>query len=190
MTKSELRSIYVGKRRALSTEEHAENSARISNRFFSQSILTSVRKVHCFISMPHVLEVDTSPIFRRLWLDFPEIETFVPRVDDQTGKIESVAYSVATSLTQSRWKIEEPSGPDVVDANVLDLVIVPLLCFDVRGQRVGYGKGFYDRFLSECRPDCVRAGLSFFPPIERIDDTHEDDVPLDLCITPDETYQF
>jgi 5-formyltetrahydrofolate cyclo-ligase len=69
-------------------------------------------------------------------------------------------------------------------------VIVPLLCFDRRGHRVGYGKGFYDRYLQKCRPDCIKAGLSFFDPVDLIDDTYADDIPLDICVTPSETFRF
>ena len=69
-------------------------------------------------------------------------------------------------------------------------MIVPLLCFDARGHRVGYGKGYYDRFLQKCRPDCIKAGLSFFPPVKKIDDIHVADVQLDLVVTPNETFYF
>ena len=70
------------------------------------------------------------------------------------------------------------------------MVILPLLAFDQQGYRVGYGKGFYDKFLSGCREDCLKVGFSYFEPIETIDDCNEFDVPLDLCITPQNVYVF
>jgi 5-formyltetrahydrofolate cyclo-ligase len=72
----------------------------------------------------------------------------------------------------------------MIDAATIDLVIVPLVCVDKSGHRVGYGKGFYDRFLKQVRTDCVKVGLSYFEPVERIDDVHEGDVRLDFVITP------
>ena len=70
------------------------------------------------------------------------------------------------------------------------MVLVPLLAFDSKGYRVGYGKGFYDRFLKQCRNDCVKIGLSYFEPIDAINDAGEFDVPLDFCITPQKAYVF
>jgi len=69
-------------------------------------------------------------------------------------------------------------------------VLVPLLSFDKKGFRVGYGKGFYDRFLMQCKSDCIKIGLSYFDPIDVIDDADEFDVPLDFCITPQKVYVF
>lgn len=190
MIKSQLRAIYVEKRKGLSPSEHSDLSGGIVENLFREIDLARVRNLHCFISMHHLGEVETRAIFKRLWREFPDIVTFAPRVNDRAREIESVRFSPATILKQSSWKIPEPADGEIVEPEVLDLVIVPLLCFDERGHRVGYGKGYYDRFLQKCRPDCIRAGLSFFPPVEMIEDTHEDDALLDLCITPNETYRW
>ena len=74
--------------------------------------------------------------------------------------------------------------------NKIEVVFVPLLGYDLKGNRVGYGKGFYDRFLSECKPETLKIGLSFFEPEELITDVFVEDVKLDYCVTPKETYQF
>ena len=70
------------------------------------------------------------------------------------------------------------------------MVLVPLLCFDRSGHRVGYGKGYYDRFLRKCRADCKKIGLSMFDPVDEITDAGESDVRLDLVITPTATVSF
>ena len=67
------------------------------------------------------------------------------------------------------------------------LVLVPGVCFDQTGHRVGYGKGFYDRFLKTCRPGCLKVGLSYFEPVDPIDDVHDGDVRLDFIVTPELT---
>jgi 5-formyltetrahydrofolate cyclo-ligase len=67
---------------------------------------------------------------------------------------------------------------------------VPLLAYDKHGNRVGYGKGFYDNFLSKCKPETIKIGLSFFPPEDKIDDVSENDVNLDFCVTPEGIISF
>jgi len=190
MTKSELRSIYREKRRVVTSAEHAGKSNAIIERFFHEFDLTAVLKLHCFISMRNAGEIDTRPIFERLWIGHPAIETFAPRIDETTGELEAVKFTSTSALKPNKWNIDEPADGETSDPGTIDLVVVPLLCFDERGHRAGYGKGFYDRFLKECRPDCLRAGLSFFPPVELIEDVHAGDIALDVCITPDETYRF
>ena len=77
-------------------------------------------------------------------------------------------FDSTTKLTVNRWHILEPTGNETVEIGKLDAVLVPLLCFDERGFRVGYGKGFYDKFLKNCRRDCLKIGLSYFTPVEEI----------------------
>ena len=188
MTKSELRKLYLEKRIALSPEESAAKSLQIAARFFENFNLSSIKYIHCFISAEKFNEVDTKPIFQRLWSDFPQIQTVVPRVDRRTGKLESLKYGTDVELVHNRWQIGEPAHNECVEAAEIDMVLVPLVCFDRHGHRVGYGKGFYDRFLSECREDCLKIGLSFFEPVERIDDSHAGDVRLDFGITPNDVF--
>jgi 5-formyltetrahydrofolate cyclo-ligase len=71
-----------------------------------------------------------------------------------------------------------------VPVSKIDVVFVPLLAFDKNGNRVGYGKGFYDNFLAKCREDVIKIGLSFFEPEEIIDDVFKTDIRLDYCVTP------
>ena len=162
----------------------------IVNSLFQTIDLSRVDVFHCFISIERFGEIDTGPIFERLWNEHPSVRTVVPRIDRATGELESVRYGPDVELRFDRWQIGEPTHDDTVAPEEVDIVIVPLLCFDVTGHRVGYGKGYYDRFLSRCRADCQKIGLSMFSPVESITDAHEGDVKLDLCITPDEIYRF
>jgi len=77
-----------------------------------------------------------------------------------------------------------------VSESEIDLIFVPLLAFDETGNRVGYGKGFYDKFLTKCRPDAIKVGLSYFEAIDRISDSEQFDIPLNYCITPQRIYEF
>lgn len=189
MTKGELRKLYLEKRSTLSAADVSDASRRIADRFFESVDLSGVRTLHCFISIPKFNEVDTSVIFERVWRDYPDTDTVAPRTDLASGAIDSVVFSLETVWNENSWGIREPADGDVVDPADIDLVVVPLLCFDGRLHRVGYGKGMYDKFLARCRPDCAKVGLSIFPPADTIDDISESDVALDLVITPDAAFR-
>jgi 5-formyltetrahydrofolate cyclo-ligase len=189
MTKSELRKIYLQKMRSFSPDERAAKSRAIADLSLQMLPLDRSKVVHCFIAIDKFNEIDTAFIFRRLWNEFPRILTVVPRVDMETGEILSLKFTPDTELVKNIWGIDEPGHDEYIKADEVDIVIVPLLCFDRRLHRVGYGKGFYDRFLKQCRPDCRKVGLSYFSPVERIDDIYEGDIALDMCITPDGVFE-
>ncbi len=190
MTKSELRQIYLDKRSALTPGDRDEASRRIADRFFETCDLSAVKTLHCFVPIEKFNEIDTSLIYKRVWNDHLEIQVTAPRLDRVIGQILSVVFAPETELIGNTWGISEPAGTESVEASEIDIVIVPLLCFDEVGHRVGYGKGYYDKFLSRCREDCLKVGLSYFPPVPRIDDVNEYDVPLDYCLSPNQTHRF
>lgn len=186
VTKSELRKLYLEKQKALSTEERTAKSRRIAERVFENIDLGGARTLHCFIPIEKFNEIDTMPIFERLWREFPRVQTVVPRVDLESGEMRSLKFASETELVKNAWEIYEPAHHESVEpAGEIDMVLVPLLCIDRHGHRVGYGKGFYDRFLGKCSPGCFKIGLSYFAPVDAIEDVHTGDVSLDLCVTPD-----
>ena len=85
---------------------------------------------------------------------------------------------------------KEPYNNIFNDPEEIDLILVPLLAFDTYGYRVGYGKGYYDKFLKECREDLVKIGFSYFDPVDVIDDINAFDVKLTYCITPNANFTF
>ena len=184
MIKSELRQLYLSKQKTISREDRVSMSERIAFQFSSNFDLTGVRNLHCFIPIEKFNEVNTRPIFELLWRDHPQVVTLVPRVDFQSNGLISLKFTPETELVRNTWEIDEPSHNEFVEPEQIDMVLVPGLCFDQEGHRVGYGKGFYDRFLKTCREDCVTIGLSHFEPVEKIDDVHEGDVRLDAVVTP------
>ncbi len=190
MFKAELRKEYLKRRSELLSEFADRSSRKIADRFFATFELRRIRTVHIFVSIPKFNEVDTSLIIGRLWRDHPEIRTVAPKMRSGTGELEHIAFSSRTLMVENSWGISEPSIGDQVEPSDLDLVVVPLLCFDRSGYRTGYGKGLYDRFLAKCRPVCLKIGVNQFGPIDRIDDVAEHDIRLDACLTPEETYRF
>lgn len=188
MTKAELRRIYLAKQKDISPADRMRLSREIAERFFAQFDLSSINFLHCFIPIEKFNEIDTTPIFQKLWTEFPRIKTLVPRVNFETGSMEGVTYSAGTELIQNKWGIGEPAAGELFSEEVVDLVLVPGIAFDADCHRVGYGKGFYDRFLRNCRSDCVKVGASYFPPVASIMDIAEHDVRLDHCLTPGGVY--
>src|SRR5690606_3114667 len=121
-----------------------EFESEITRRLLEEVWPAPESRVHCYISVAGRGEVSTDGIFRLLWERRPDVKTYAPRSDLAAGSIESVEYGVDTRLEMNRWKIAEPVGDKTVEPEEIDLVIVPLICFDRTGHRVGYGKGFYD----------------------------------------------
>jgi len=190
MSKNELRKIYLAKRKALSDVERVRQSQEIAERFFERFSLEEIRVLHVFLTIERNREIETGFIYKRVWKDFPHIEIVVPRVNAQTMTLEHLKFGADTKLEKNTWNIFEPAESESIEIQNIDAVLVPLLCFDERGFRVGYGKGFYDKFLSECRADCLKIGLSYFAPIKEIPDAQSFDVKLDFCVTPNKIFEL
>jgi 5-formyltetrahydrofolate cyclo-ligase len=118
------------------------------------------------------------------------IRTAAPRCDPATGGVTSHVLTPSSELALNRWGIPEPTAAEIVPERELDWILVPLLCFDRRGHRVGYGKGFYDRFLASCRADARKVGVSLLPPADCIGDVNQFDVPLDFCLEGGVVWKF
>ncbi|MGB4398265.1 MAG: 5-formyltetrahydrofolate cyclo-ligase [Daejeonella sp.] len=147
--------------------------------------------VHIFLPIRKHNEIDTFSLLNYFKLQHPKLTIVIPRTDFTNLSITNILYDHEyTILGRNKYDIPEPIHGKVVPNEEIDIVFVPLLGFDQKGNRVGYGKGFYDRFLSECRPDVGKIGMSFFEPIDEISDVNEFDIPLDLCITPEKTWNF
>ena len=126
------------------------------------------------------------------YLEFqnPELIICYPKSDFKDRSMQSVQTNDDTRFRKNHYDLYEPEDGVVVNAAGVDMIFVPLLSFDKKGFRVGYGKGFYDRYLSHCRSECLKIGFSYFEPLDTIDDTNVFDVPLNLCVTPTTVYVF
>jgi 5-formyltetrahydrofolate cyclo-ligase len=184
MTKSELRAQFLSGRKAISPDDLAETSRLIAARFFERHDLDLITCLHCFLPIEKFNEIDTRLIIGKVWRDHPRVQLVVPRTDLKTGDMLSLKFGPDTVLGKNVWGIDEPTHNEFVEPESIDMVLVPGLCFDRDRHRVGYGKGYYDQFLKKCRPDCLKIGLSYFEPVEKIDDVHDGDVQLDFVITP------
>jgi len=188
MTKAELRKLYLQERLALTEADCLSYSRQICEQFFFSFDISFFKIIHLYLPIEKNKEPDTWLILDRIRREFPNTRISVPRV--KNNQLENFFFEGLHQLEKNSWGIQEPKQGVPTLTEKIDLVIVPLLAFDQAGHRVGYGKGFYDRFLKECRPDCKKVGLSFFEPVEKITDSEEHDVALTHCITPTQIYQF
>ncbi|PIF43349.1 5-formyltetrahydrofolate cyclo-ligase [Chryseobacterium sp. 52] len=186
MKKSELRNIYIQKRKALSQDEALSLSQKIFDYFMTCFQPVSGQKVHVFIPIEKFNEINTG-IFIDAFLG-KEIRVFVPKIVE--GHLISVEINKDTEFETSRWGISEPVSNEDSETHHFDYVITPLLYCDHKGNRVGYGKGFYDEFFQSISRASKKIGVNYFSPDEQIDDVWENDIPLDYLVTPTEVLSF
>ena len=198
MTKSALRQQFLSRRRALTADDVAHRSASIAQQVFQlmQPIdrlsTPGAGVIHIFLPIVRQNEVNTWAIIHRFWREYPMVRIATSITNLASSQLTHYLLTPETKLVENRWGIPEPQ-PDEhfrVDNSQIDTVLIPLLVFDRRGHRVGYGKGYYDRFLANDVPHSRKIGLSLFDPVDKIDDVEHTDVRLESCITPDRLYIF
>lgn len=186
MLKKELRLDYLRLRNQFTEEGLAEASRRIAQNCLQLPLWDSA-VYHLYLSAVGKREVDTSFLLALLREKGKKIA--VPKMG-AAGSLSHFLLAENTRLVTNSWGIPEPSGGNTLTPDAIDVVFVPLLAFDNAGNRVGYGGGYYDRFLKACRQDVVTVGLSFFGPVPEISDVHPGDVPLSYVVTPERVYAF
>ncbi|WP_343564855.1 5-formyltetrahydrofolate cyclo-ligase [Sphingobacterium sp.] len=188
-SKKELRQEFKLKRCQLSGEEE-ERLNRDLLLQFQKIDLTAVKFMHVFLPIEKYHEPNTYSIINYVKEFFPKVVLVVSRSNFADYSMQHYILDEQTVFETNEWGIPEPISGTEVLPTAIDFILVPLLVFDVDGHRVGYGKGFYDRFFALCAPEIQRVGLSFFNPIERIADRNEHDVRLTQAITPNRIYSF
>ena len=187
MTKAETRQYYLNKRKQFSPQE-TENKQRGLLNHFTTFDLSPFTVVHLFISIKKKLEPNTHPIMEHLFSMGKTVVT--SQSDFKTKQMTHRTVSPNSLLQTNRYGIPEPIKGTLVPPSAIDLVFVPLLGYDVKGQRVGYGHGFYDRFLTKCAQHAVFIGLSYFPPGPKIIDSEPTDIRLNYCIHSEGIIRF
>lgn len=189
MKKRELRKIFGDKRKALTVSEIEKNNDLILLRF-QKIALPFIDVVHSYIASEYLREPDTSLILRYLEFKNLQLKIAAPKIDVETLRMTHYHIKSYDQLQKNIYGIEEPVSGDMILAEDIDLALIPLLAFDRSGHRVGYGKGYYDRFLADCRKDILKIGISFFEPVELIEDSDAHDITLDFCVTPLSIYEW
>lgn len=194
LPKAALRRAALARRQALAPAELAQRSDELCKNLFQYFPVAGWRWLHVFLPLARQHEPDTWGIIRRIWAEGLAVRLAAPVVQADGHSLKHYELTPATPLVENRWGIPEP-GPTAaadVEPAAFDAVLVPLLAVDEAGHRVGYGGGFYDRFLAQCSSHAQFIGLNLLDeaPVQRIADVLPTDVPLHACLTPGGRWQF
>ncbi len=182
-----LRDKYRKLRQSLTIDEMDGKSLSIANLALKLPVWDR-QYYHVFLPILRQNEVNTEYILHLL--AGKDKDVVISKSDFSTREMTHYLLTDSTTIRTNTYGIPEPENGIEVPVEKIDVVFVPLLAYDKAGNRVGYGKGFYDRFLSKCSPDTVKIGVSFFGPETACEDVLESDIKLDYCITPDQVYRF
>lgn len=187
MDKKQLRQKYKLLRQTLQENEIEEKSLALANQLLQLECWDKTT-YHIFLPIVSQKEVNTEYVLQILAGKDKNI--VVSKADFETREMTHFLLTDATKFKNNEYHIPEPVDGIEVPSNKIDVVFVPLLAYDEKGNRVGYGKGFYDKFLATCRPDCIKIGVSFFTPETSIELIDLLDVKLNFCVTPEAIYRF
>ncbi len=189
MIKSEIRNLYKEKRFQLTESERGKLDDLMLIQF-QQVELPFVNSLLSYWPIEENNEPNTHLFTEFLKFRNPELKVCYPVSDFESMSMRAVATDIDTPFEKTKLNIYEPHQGDFILPESIDIIFVPLIAFDKNGYRVGYGRGFYDRYLADCRNDCIKTGFSYFEPVEAFKDRSEFDIPLNICITPHNSYVF
>jgi len=187
MLKSDARKELLAKRKNLTASDCLKWDDLLLIQF-QKLDFSNVQTVANFYPLENKNEPNSLLFAKYLKTMVPDIQMVYPVVNTVTSTIEF--YKESETVRFNEWGIAEPISTELVESNSIDAVIVPLIGFDLRGHRIGYGKGFYDKYFENYPKHRPRIGVCYFEPLSNIEDTHEFDVPLTHCITPWNSYEF
>ena len=186
MLKAEIRKQALKERLSYSNDDYQKLNEMLLSEFQMLDFST-IKTIHIFLPIVEKREPNTFLMIEWLVGNHPEIKIIVPKADFETALMTNHEYLGVNDLQKNFYNILEPQKGTIHNGEI-DMVLIPLLAFDKRGYRVGYGKGFYDRFLENI--NAQKIGLSLSPAIDKIDDVNEYDIRLDYCITPTDIIKF
>lgn len=187
MTKKELRIKYKALRQSLTESQIEDYSLAIANQLLKLDIWNK-SFYHIFLTIEEQKEINTDFILNILAGKDKNI--IISKSNFEDYSMTHYLLTDNTKIKKNEYNIPEPVDGIEILASQLEVVIIPLLAFDKTGHRIGYGKGFYDRFLTNCKSETIKIGLSFFEVEDDIFEASEDDVRLDYCVSPDRVFQF
>ncbi|MBX7127461.1 MAG: 5-formyltetrahydrofolate cyclo-ligase, partial [Cyclobacteriaceae bacterium] len=164
MIKQELREQYLARRFDLTEPEYDVLNVGLAEQFFRHINLQTAKVIHVFLPMLDRREPNTWKIIETIKAEHPHVTLVVPRM--KGDMLEHLVYEGHEQLVKGKWNVPEPKGGLPVPVSALDIVLVPMLICDVAGNRVGYGKGYYDRFLVGCRKNTLKIGVTHFKPVQ------------------------
>lgn len=182
MDKQTLRKTYLQKRMTLSDGAFALKNEGLLNQIKSWWAHQPAGPVHIFLPIRKFREADTWPLIRWCWAGKTRVITSI--TDTRSNALHHVWLDAQTPLVENKWGIPEPAEIRPADPSQCSAVFVPLIVFDLELNRIGYGKGYYDKFLSTLPPGVKKVGLSLAPPLDLIPYAEPHDIKVDAVIWP------
>jgi 5-formyltetrahydrofolate cyclo-ligase len=189
MDKKALREIYKELRNKISPSQKSKLEDLILIQFQRLDIVIPIA-IMTYAPLEKMNEFDPFLITEYCFFKCPNQRLAYPKISEEYSYMRAIEVDEQTLFKKNKFGIPEPINDNEKSPNEIELVIIPLLAYDVKGNRVGHGKGYYDRFLSECRKDVIKIGFSFFEPEPEIFGVGEQDISLDYCISPKMIYVF
>lgn len=187
MKKADFRTCYKLKRLELSPAEIEKRSEKICEAIFTKFQLEG-KTMSLFLPIEKHKEINTYHILEKGISIGATIA--LPKIVPNTHTLKHYQYESHSKLEVNSIGIPEPIKGKLIKTESLDIVFIPLLAVDKTGHRIGYGKGFYDRFLKKCSAHCLFVGLHLFDEFVDIEDIDVHDVQLDYCVTPYQIVKF
>jgi 5-formyltetrahydrofolate cyclo-ligase len=172
--KEKLRRTYCAVREGMSPVDVAEASTAVCRRLAGMTLLREAETVMAYLAFKN--EVDLRPLFELL----PGIDWVLPRIEGKRMTIHP--YEPEKLIRHAYGMLEPPADAPVVDPEELDVVLVPGVSFDRRGGRMGFGGGFYDRFL--VKTTAIRVGVCHDCCLAERVPCADHDQPMDWVVTP------
>ena len=188
LNKTNIRKQFLDKRNGLSQQKKDKYDITIANQLLELNIWDK-QYFHLYLPIEKFNEIDTSYILHIL--QGRDKEVIISKTDISTLEMEHFLLTENTKIKKNQWDIPEPLSGIPVKEELLEVIFVPLLASDLSGNRIGYGKGCYDRFLSRCQPNTIKIGLSYFDPLEKNSfEVEKTDIKLNYLISPNKIYSF
>lgn len=182
-TKDAIRQEFMARRMALSDAEWQRRSQAVAQHVITAFDWQGPEVAHLFIPLLDRRELDTWHLIRSLWTK--NITVVVPVSDFQTKTMRSARLQPNTPLTKKKYGLLEPTAPEWIADEEITWVGVPLLAISKQGHRLGYGGGFYDRFLATLAPTVRSLGLSLETPVKELPGVENHDIPVQGCVNPE-----
>lgn len=188
MDKNTLRSVYLEKRKRLSEAEFEKRNKLLTKEFIKFFEEHHFKSVHIYIPIKKNKEPDTFPLIQYLWTERPQVDVITAISDLKSPTMQHVKITKHTTFLENKWSIPEPKDGAPYPVDKIECVLVPMIVGSKSGHRIGYGKGYYDRFLARCNPTTLLVGITIGPMLEGALYIDQFDIPMHYMITPFEQF--
>ena len=178
--KKDLRNIILNKRNSIDNNTKEEMDREIFNRLINLDLYKEAKNIFIYLSFGS--EIDTNPIIDRVLEDGKEV--YIPKIYKSNKEMKAIRLNSFEDLEENSMGILEPKDDsNFIDKENIDLIIVPGAVFDLEGNRIGYGGGYYDRFLSNIKDKRNKVALAYDLQIVENIEAEEHDIKVDYIIT-------